>query len=128
MGGGDAGEIIILASKESVLNGATGSLEADGGVGSASNAFRASGGGGGLIHIIAPVINMAGSTSVLGGAAGDSSVNVTNSTRSGGGAGGAMVGAGGAGGTVATNNTISGTTAGASGLVIQTLTDPTSLF
>lgn len=130
LGGGGAGGIIILASKESVRNGVTGSLEADGGPGSDSNIFRASGGGGGggLIHILSPVINMVGASSVLGGAAGDSSVNVTNSPRSGGGGGGSMVGAGGAGGTVATNDTISGTAAGANGLVIQTLTDPTSLF
>ncbi len=130
LGGGGAGGIIILASKESVLNGVTGTLEADGGPGSDSNIYRASGGGGGggLIHILSPVINMLGASSVLGGAAGDSSVNVTNSPRSGGGGGGSMVGAGGAGGTVATNNTISGTAAGENGLVIQTLTDPTSLF
>lgn len=130
LGGGGAGGIIILASKGSVTNGATGSLEADGGNGSASNAARASGGGGGggLIHILAPIIDMIGTTSVLGGAAGDSSSNVTNSPRSGGGAGGSFVGAGGAGGTVSTFDTVSGTTAGGNGVVIQTVTDPTSLF
>ncbi len=130
LGGGGAGGIIILASKTSVSNEAGGALEADGGDGGASNSFRASsgGGGGGLIHILSPVITMTGTTSVLGGAAGDSSTNVTNSPRGGGAAGGSMVGAGGAGGSVATNNTISGTSAGGEGLVIQTLTDPTSLF
>jgi hypothetical protein len=129
-GSGGAGGIIILASKVSVSHEAAGVLEVDGGAGGASDANRGSGGGGGggLIHILAPTINMVGSTSILGGAAGSSATNVTNSPRSGGGGGGSMIGAGGAGGNVQIGNLVTGTTAGGVGLVIQTLTDPTSLF
>jgi len=128
--GGGAGGIIILASKVSVSHEAAGVLEVDGGAGGASDANRGSGGGGGggLIHILAPTINMVGSTSILGGAAGSSAINVTNSPRSGGGGGGSMIGAGGSGGNVQTGNSVTGTTSGGVGLVIQTLTDPTSLF
>lgn len=128
--GGGGGGIIILASKVSVSNEAAGALEADGGAGGDSDIYRGSGGGGGggLIHILAPTINVVGSTSVLGGAAGSSATNVTNSPRSGGGGGGSMVGAGGAGGNVQTGDSVTGTGAGTAGIVIQTLTDPTSLF
>jgi hypothetical protein len=130
LGGGGAGGILILASRASVTIGATGSVEANGGSGGASNTFRGSGGGGGggLIHIIAPAITINGTSSVTGGAAGDSSTTVTQSPRGGGGGGGSMAGAGGAGGDVASNGSVSGATAGSDGLVIQTSADPTSLL
>ena len=130
LGGGGAGGILILASKVSITHGAAGALEADGGSGGASVATRGNsgGGGGGLIHLLAPTITVSGTTSVLGGAVGDSTTAVTSTSRGGGAGGGTMAGAGGAGATVATNNSLSGATAGAAGLVLQTTTDPTALF
>jgi hypothetical protein len=129
LGGGGAGGILILASKVSITHGAAGTLEADGGSGGASVATRGnSGGGGGIIHLLAPAITVMGATSVLGGAAGDSSTAVTSSPRGGGAGGGSMAGAGGAESTVASNNSLSGATAGADGLVLQTIADPTALF
>lgn len=130
LGGGGAGGILILASKVSITHGAAGTLEADGGSGGASVATRGNsgGGGGGIIHLLAPAITVTGATSVLGGAAGDSTTAVTSSPRGGGAGGGSMAGAGGAGGTVATNNSLSGATAGGDGLVLQTVADPTALF
>lgn len=86
------------------------------------------GGGGGVIHFIAPLVTDNGTTSVAGGTAGTSSATVTVSPRFGGGGGGACGGSGGQGGTANTNGTCTAATSGADGLVVAATVDPTPLF
>ena len=139
--GGGGGGFIILAALEIVDS--SGSIEAIGGNGGTFQATdpttftgygSGGGGGGGIIHLIAPAINISGSTSVLGGNGGPAApaASITGITYYGGGGGGGSGGGGGQGGTVNPanigNNSATAGQNGANGVVIQTLTDPTSLF
>jgi hypothetical protein len=145
-GGGGAGGIIVLASRISITN--SGLIEAVGGNGApAASAIIADqatawgpggGGGGGIIHLLAPAISSTGSLNVNAGSAGATASLVAYPSASlmtsvGGGGGGSCYGTGGNGGisngNVLDRNFWFGTAqGGASGLVLQTLADPTSLF
>lgn len=129
-GGGGAGGVIIMASMTSVTNGGT--MSADGGNGEDgdSNEGPSGGGGGGIIHFLAPTITNSGAATVAGGAAGAVGPGVSASTRFGGGGGGASGGSGGKGGIVPAGATATplAATNGASGFVLESQLDPTSLF
>ncbi|MCC6954120.1 MAG: hypothetical protein IT290_08385 [Deltaproteobacteria bacterium] len=128
--GGGAGGHIVLASPSYVDN--SGTITAVGGDGGteAASSGPGGGGGGGIIHIITGTFINGGTTLVTGGAgrplvfAG----TVTSSPRSGGGGGGALAGNGGNGGTAELDDSSSGSTSGAAGVSLVTLTDPTSLL
>ncbi len=138
--GGGAGGIVILASGTSVTN--TGTVQARGGSGGALLATDSNstghgpggGGGGGLIHFIAPSLSNAGTVSIAGGSGGAAggAGSITGVVYVGGGGGGGCGGAGGPGGDVEPGNSNNGSTsggvAGASGLALQTLADPSALF
>lgn len=128
--GGGGGGVVILASRTSVTHASNGIVDVQGGNGGDSYAGAAAGGGGGggWTHFIAPVINSNGVIFESGGSAGFGDAAASNSRRFGGGAGGAGYGPGGAGGTVATNGTSGNGVKGSSGIALETLADPTSLF
>ncbi len=129
-GGGGAGGVIILASKTSISN--SGTITTNGGAGASgfgnlgdcantSPPFGISasgGGGGGLVHFLAPSVT-AGTATANGGAAGSNDVECGY-----GGFGGASGGNGGASGT-----TGSLATAGSAGVNVTTaVADPATLF
>ena len=131
-GGGGGGGVIVLASRGSISN--NGALNAEGGPGGEAHDFGTSGaaagggGGGGIVHLLAPTIGNAGSVSVAGGPPGATGPeSFAAAPRTGGGGGGACGGAGGHGGSV-NGSTPSVASAGESGLVLQSVLDPTSLF
>ncbi|HXJ34509.1 MAG TPA: hypothetical protein VMS22_10810 [Candidatus Eisenbacteria bacterium] len=127
--GGGAGGIIIVASRGSVTN--NGVLRAEGTAGGDSflDGGAGGGGGGGIVHLLAPTINSVGSVAVAGGAPGatGSPGSVIASIRYGGGGGGACGGAGGYGGSVNNQSPIAAT-GGDPGQMFESLLDPTSLF
>ncbi|OWY72342.1 hypothetical protein B7486_05320 [cyanobacterium TDX16] len=129
-GGGGAGGVIIMASMTSITN--AGAISANGGDGEAgdSNEGPSGGGGGGVVHFLAPTITNSGTATVAGGAAGAVGPGVSAVDRFGGGGGGASGGSGGNGGIVpaGANPTPLAATGGASGFVLQSQLDPTSLF
>ncbi len=145
-GGGGGGGIIVLASKSSISN--SGTIEAFGGNGSpaasaiinghATSWAPGGGGGGGIIHLLAPSISSTGLLDVSAGIAGASASaasypSATIMTAIGGGGGGSCYGAGGNGGTTTGDTSTKGfvfssAQSGGSGLTLQTLVDPTSLF
>jgi len=103
--GGGGGGVVILASKTSVTNSGTDTIDVSGGDGTDAEGSTGAcgGGGGGLVHILAPVINVpAESVNVDGGSGGTGGLAVTVSGASwaGGSSGGASVGTSGAGGAV----------------------------
>jgi hypothetical protein len=126
-GGGGAGGFIFLASSGSIVN--SGTISANGGDGGASSTRIGAGGGGsgGVVRAIAPVITI-GTTSVTGGTAGSNLSPVTSSPRVGGSGGGGFGGDGGLGGAVSSDNMAFPAGSGASGAVITTIADPTSLI
>lgn len=131
-GGGGAGGIIILASKTGVTNSASAVVTAAGKSGGASFASSAPGGGGsgGIVHFLAPVVDNSGTVAVTQGAQGTlgAAGSIVAAYRSGGGGGGACGGNGGDGGSVQTNNDPTGAQAGAAGLALTSVLDPTALF
>jgi hypothetical protein len=131
-GGGGAGGIVTLASPGGIHN--EGTITCNGGDGATSNVADGAGGGGGggIIHFFGPRQNL-GATFVDGGAAGEllgagTVVGDINGFISGGAAGGACGGRGGSGGGVGLGGTPNAAEHGASGHVIVTIADPTSLF
>ena len=68
--GGGAGGVVVLASRERVEN--RGTIGADGGAGGPNGTTDGpgGGGGGGIVHVLAPVISDTGTTSAGAGAAG----------------------------------------------------------
>ena len=131
-GGGGGGGVVVLASKTSVTNGATGTIQARGGAGQESdtNEGPAGGGGGGIVHLLAPVVSAVGAADVTGGLAGvqGAAASVTLSPRGGGGGGGGSGGTGGAGGGVDTSDDPGAATDGNPGFVLTTTADPSALF
>jgi hypothetical protein len=131
-GGGGGGGVVVLASKASVTNGATGTIQARGGAGqdSDTNEGPAGGGGGGIVHLLAPVVSTVGAADVSGGAPGvqGAAASVTLSPRAGGGGGGGSGGNGGAGGGVDTGDDPGPATDGEAGFVLTTTADPSALF
>lgn len=128
--GGGGGGIVILASRTSVVNDANGIIDVRGGDGGDSyeGAAAGGGGGGGWTHFIAPSIQSNGKIFILGGYFGHGYAAVTTSRRFAGGAGGAGYGSGGYGGNANTNNSATEGSKGASGIALETIADPTSLF
>lgn len=146
--GGGGGGILVLASRTSITNAGTinssGGNGANGGTIDSFNFVTAwgagGGGGGGIVHLIAPSVS-AGTVLVAGGTPGSvpgptTFAGAVDLTSTGGGGGGACYGRGGNGSLVngQTNTrqftwaTPGGLAPGDPGLLIQTLTDPTSLF
>lgn len=127
--GGGAGGVIIAGSRGSISN--NGILRADGSEGgdSLSDGAAGAGGGGGIVHLLAPVINAVGSVSVAGGPPGAQGApgSVSAPIRHGGGGGGACGGNGGQGGIV-NNSNPGAASAGEPGQSFESLVDPTSLF
>ncbi len=126
--GGGAGGVIVLASKERVAN--SGVVRAHGGAGgpNGSSDGPGGGGGGGIVHLLSPVIDDAGTVTVAGGAAGTLTGTTASGLRAGGGAGGSCGGSGGGGGSVGSNDVAQVAGAGSPGHVLQTVADPTALF
>jgi hypothetical protein len=131
-GGGGGGGVVVLASKTSVTNAATGTIQARGGAGqdSDTNEGPAGGGGGGIVHLLAPAVSTLGTADVTGGLAGvqGAAASVTLSPRAGGGGGGGSGGTGGAGGGVDTSDDPAPATDGQDGFVLTTTADPSALF
>jgi hypothetical protein len=129
--GGGGGGWIIIASKTSISN--SGTLNASGGQGSTGNTTcatggttygidSAAGGGGGVIHLLAPSIT-AGTEDVGGGAIGSGSVHGEGYGFGGGPSGGN----GGTGTGEAAGGSLA--TAGSTGLVFNSIvTDPATVF
>lgn len=131
-GGGGGGGVVIVASHTSITsNAAAASISAKGGAGGESNATRGpgGGGGGGIVHLIAPTISV-DHVDVAGGAGGNVFGNITANPHQAGAGGGGSFGTGGNGGNgVLTIPTPPGLalTAG-SGILLQSLADPATLF
>lgn len=126
-GGGGGGGIVVLASLTEIINGATGTINANGGDGEAAGVDHgnAGGGGGGIIVMIAPSIpDLAGTTSVLGGSADSVSTPISRNSSSGGGGGGASGGAGGDGGSVDSFAVPAAGSDGSAGHIIQIVATP----
>ncbi len=127
--GGGAGGIVVIASRTSVEH--DGLIEARGGTGGSANNRngQGAGGGGGIVHLLAPLINAQnGQVDVSGGVRNHVSTTVTNSYCAGGGGGGGCGGFGGGGGTISSNGIANIANNGGSGYSFETLVDPTSLF
>lgn len=88
------------------------------------------GGGGGIIHLLAPTIDNSGIAQVAGGAGGIAAATgqLKGPYFNGGGAGGALAGAGGEGGSVFTSGSSSTGMSGFAGDIFLTEVDPTALF
>jgi hypothetical protein len=131
-GGGGGGGVVILASKGSVTNGATGTVNARGGAGKASddNEGASGGGGGGIIHLLAPAVTNSGATAVTGGLGGVAGAggSVSGATRGAGGGGGASGGGGGSGGGISSTDDPANATNGSDGYLVTSTVDPTALF
>lgn len=126
--GGGAGGFIVLASSGSITN--NGSISANGGSGGASTANVAAGGGGGggIVHMLAPSITR-GTVTADAGSMGSTAVAVSNTARrSGGGAGGGCGGRGADGYNVLASNSQAVDAIATAGLILETATDPVSLF
>ena len=126
-GGGGSGGMVIIASRTSI--GGNGTIGAPGtvGTGGTNCLGGGGGGGGGIVHLHAPVITHSGTIAVGGGNPGGLGVNNCLDAVAGGG-GGALGGNGGDGETIQADGTHVAATAGASGLSLQTLADPTPCF
>jgi len=80
--------------------------------------------------MIAPAVSNVGTANVSGGSSGGAAVagTVTANPRIGGGGGGGCIGSGGFGGDVLADGSVPAPSDAASGLLLITLADPTSLF
>jgi hypothetical protein len=125
--GGGAGGFVILAS-QTLITG-TGGISVKGTVGATGQhcVGGGGGGGGGIVHLYAPVITHSGTISVTGGVAGINGMDNCVDAQAGGG-GGALGGNGGNGATIQSGGTHTPPGAGASGLSLRTLADPTFAF
>lgn len=127
-GGGGAGGFVVLASSGAVINSGSISVNGANGAPSFYAAGAGGGGGGGIVHMLAPSIT-SGAVSFAPGSSGSSSNAVTNNTsRSGGGAGGSCGGNGGEGNRVLADNSQSSITPAGAGFLLETVSDPVSLF
>ena len=124
--GGGAGGVVVLASQTSIGGG--GGIVVAGANGNAgTNCLGAGGGGGGgIAHLYSPVITYTGTVSLGGGLPGAPGANNCIDAMAGGG-GGACGGAGGSGASIP-GAVHTAATAGAAGLSLQTLADPTPVF
>jgi hypothetical protein len=130
--GGGAGGIVILASKTSVLNSSSASINADGTDGGNGNSASApgGGGGGGIVHFLAPLVVKEGTVSVQGGAGGTPHSPLTGSIRVAGAGGGACGGNGGRGGWILSGNPANPSAGqdGVDGYFLTSFVDPSSLL
>lgn len=129
-GGGGAGGVLIVASGSSITF--DGIATADGGDGEDSSveAGAGGGGGGGIIHFIAPIVDLTGSTlTVAAGSGGDDTLDITSNPRRSGAGGGALGGDGEQGGNVFSGGGAAATFGDASaGYTFTTTADPASLL
>lgn len=130
--GGGAGGIVILASKTSVLNSSSASINANGTDGGNGNFTSApgGGGGGGIVHFLAPLVVNEGAVSVEGGSGGKPFNTITTSIRVAGAGGGACGGNGGRGGWILPGNPANPPVGqdGVDGYFLTSFVDPSSLF
>ncbi|MEL6759116.1 MAG: hypothetical protein AAFP04_01830 [Myxococcota bacterium] len=140
-GGGGGGGVIVIASRTSITNTPEGAMRAEGNEGSLGVDFDGSliflehsvapsgGGGGGIIHLLAPEVSSLGTISVAGGDAGRAqSVGAERKDlRVGGAGGGAGGGNGGEGGSIQGNSVVEAQP-GTDGQFIVSEFDPTALL
>jgi hypothetical protein len=127
---GGGGGIVLLASPTSITN--TGEISAAGGDGAnfGFNHGAGGGGGGGIIHCLSPLLEMAEGTADVSGGGGGSGGTMTRTNRTGGCGGGASGGNGGDGGAISSDpyNIAADGTPGQPGYVFESRTDPTPWF
>jgi hypothetical protein len=126
--GGGAGGLIILASQEVITSEGTISVRGGQGGESTLSIGAGGGGGGGIVHVLAPSVQLNDSVLREGGLAGSIALSTTLSPRFGGGGGGALGGSGGRGSTVNVAGASINPANGSSGLLSVSELDPTSLL
>ena len=128
--GGGGGGIVVLASRQSVVN--AGKIDVSGGRGGlSSNSIGAGGGGGGGIAIlVAPQVTNTGTINVSGGPAGSESAvtGTANGMRYAGGGGGGSGGDGGFGSSLNASGVNTSATSGGDGYVLEINADPATMM
>jgi hypothetical protein len=131
--GGGAGGIVIIASQGSITN--TGDIETKGSNGLAPfpAGYNAGGGGGGggIVHLLAPSVDVLSGTIDVSGGKGWPAGTIPAGApayRGSGGSGGSLGGAGGYGGSWTEQDTYQESQDGKPGYILTTNSDPTGLF